>query len=88
MANVLGAGAQLAVNLTRDNGQVLAITYAVTLAIYILLVGGAAWTKRRWLFAVAIGLHTLLYLGIAVASIATPPAPETPLGKATAEVVQ
>ncbi len=88
VANVLGACGQMAVNLTRENGQMLVMTYAVTLAIYILLVGAAAWTKRRRLFAVAIGLHTCLYLYIAVASVAVPPQLETPLGRATAEVSQ
>jgi hypothetical protein len=85
LANLLGMCGQLAVNLTRENGQALASAYSVNLAIYIVLVGVAAWTKRRWLFAVAIGLHTALYLYIAVFSVASPPPPETPLGKATAE---
>jgi hypothetical protein len=85
LANVIGVCGQLAINLTRENGQALATAYAINLAIYIVLVGGAAWTKRKWLFALAIGLHTLIYLYIAVVSIASPPPPESPLGRATAE---
>ncbi len=87
VANLLGVCGQLAVNLTRENGQTLVINYAVNIVIYIILVGGAALTKRRWLFAVAIGLHIVLYLFIAVASIAAPAPPETPLGQAKAEAV-
>lgn len=85
LANLLGMCGQMAVNLTRENGLALAQAYGVNLAIYLVLVGGAAWTKRRWLFAVAIGLHTLLYLAIAVLSILSPPPADTPLGKATKE---
>lgn len=88
VANTLAAAAQLAVNLTRENGLVVAITYAAFLGVYALLIGVAAWTKRRWLIALAIGLHTLLYLYIAVHSVVSPPPPETPLAHASAEVSQ
>lgn len=70
LANLLGGGAQIAVNLMRDNGQALAMSYAGTLAIYVVLIGVAAWTKRRWLIAAAIWLHIALYLYIAVMSVA------------------
>jgi hypothetical protein len=73
LANLLGVAGQLAVNLTRANGQALAFAYAINMAIYIVLIGVAAWTRRRWLFATAIGAHTLLYLYIAVLSILSPP---------------
>lgn len=88
VANMLGMCGQLAVNLTRENGQALAISYSVNALIYLVLVGGAAWTRNRAVFAVAIGLHTLLYLGIAVASVASPAPAETPLGRATAEAAE
>lgn len=74
LANLLGVAGQMAVNLTRENGLGLAINYAINMGIYIVLIGAAAWTKRRWLFAAAIGLHTLLYLYIAVVSVQSPPA--------------
>jgi hypothetical protein len=73
LANLLGVAGQLAVNLTRENGAGLASAYAINMGIYIVLIGGATWTKRRWLFATAIGAHTLLYLYIAVISILRPP---------------
>lgn len=85
LANLLGVCGQLAVNMTRENGVVLAINYALNLAIYVVLVGGAALTKRRWLFGALIGLHTALYVAIAVLSVINPPHPDTPLGKAQAE---
>ncbi|GAA0653180.1 hypothetical protein [Brevundimonas lenta] len=85
LANLLGGAAQLAVNLTRDNGQYLLGYYSVTIAIYVALVGLAAWTKRRWLFALTLGLHTALYLSLAVLTVLTPPHPETPVAQAVAE---
>lgn len=88
IANLLGMCAQLAVNLTRENGLVLAISYSINLVIYLVLVGGAALTKRAWLFGLLIGLHTILYLVIALYTVVSPPHPDTPLGKATAEAVQ
>lgn len=85
IANVLGACGLLAVNMTRENGLLIIAQYAVSLAIYLLLAGGAALTKRRWLFGALIGLHTALYLAIAVLTVINPPHPDTPLGKAQAE---
>lgn len=74
LANLLGVAGQLAVNLTRENGAGLATVYSVNMGIYIVLIGCAALTRRRWLFALTIGAHTLLYLYIAVVSILHPPA--------------
>ncbi|EGF89659.1 putative membrane protein [Asticcacaulis biprosthecium C19] len=87
VANLLGMCGTYAVNLTRENGVVLAISYSMNLAIYLVLVGLAAWTKRRWLFIVALGLHVILYLFVAVYSVVVPPPPNTPLGQATAEAI-
>lgn len=84
LANVLGVSGQFAVNLTRESGMTLVIHYALNLAVYLLLVGGAALTKRRWLFGVLIGLHTALYLAIAVLTVLNPPHPDTPLAEAQA----
>jgi hypothetical protein len=33
----------------------------------------AAWTKRRWLFALTLGLHTAIYLYLAAHTILWPP---------------
>lgn len=73
VANLLGGGAQLAVNMTRENGVYLLGYYSVTIAIYVVLIGVAAWTKRRWLFALTLGLHTALYLYLAAHTILWPP---------------
>jgi hypothetical protein len=66
LANMLGLAGALAANWTRENGLSLMMGYGLNVAIYLLLVGLAARTKRRWLFGTAIGLHTALYLAIAV----------------------
>lgn len=66
LANMLGLAGALAANWTRENGLALMMGYGLNVSIYLLLVGLAAWTKRRWLFGTAIGLHTALYLAIAV----------------------
>lgn len=88
IANLLGVSAQFAVNLTRENGQLLIALYAVNLAIYLVLVGLAAWTKRRWVFAAALGLHVALYLYIAAHTLVAPPHPESPLAQMSAEVTE
>ena len=65
VANLLGVGAMLGANLGRENGIALMLGYAVNGALYVLLVGLAAIARRRTLFAIAIGLHVLIYLIIA-----------------------
>jgi hypothetical protein len=85
LANLIGVGGQLAVNLTRDNGQALVTAYSINMGIYVVLVGIAAWTKRKWVFGIAIGLHILLYLYIAVLSLVSPAPAHTAQGQATAE---
>lgn len=85
LANVIGVIGQLAVNLTRENGQALVTAYAINLAIYLVLVGVAAWTKRKWVFGAAIGLHVLIYLYFAVVTIVSPPPGDSAVGQARAE---
>lgn len=85
VANLLGVSAQFAANLTRENGAMLIGLYAVNLTIYLVLVGLAIWTKRRWLIAVALGLHIALYVYIAVHTVLWPAPPESALAQATAE---
>lgn len=85
LANLIGVCGQLAVNLTRENGQALVTAYSINLAIYVVLVGVAAWTRRRWLFAAAIGLHILIYLYIAVVTIVSPPPGDSAQGQRKAD---
>lgn len=85
LANLLGVSAQFAANLTRENGAQLIVAYAVNLAIYLVLVGAAAWTKRRWIIAVALGLHVALYLFIAGFTVVNPAPAHTAVGEARAE---
>ncbi|MFJ6024706.1 hypothetical protein ACIQC9_08935 [Brevundimonas sp. NPDC092305] len=88
LANLLGGAAQLAVNFARENGQLIVATYGLFIGVYVVLVGLAAWTKRRWLFAVALGLHVVLYLYIAVYTVVSPPSPQSPLAHVRAETIQ
>lgn len=74
VANLLGLAGALGANWTRENGMALMMGYGFNVAVYLLLVGLAAWTKRRWLFGAAIGLHTALYLVIAVLTALNPSA--------------
>ncbi|ATQ41649.1 hypothetical protein [Caulobacter mirabilis] len=67
-ANLLSVGVLLAVNLNREGGVGLATAYGVTVGLYLLLVLPAAFTRRAWLFGALIGLHTAVYLTIAVMS--------------------
>lgn len=72
LANLLGAGAAFWANLDRENGMMLMQSYAVTIALYLILVLPAAFTRRRWLFGATIGLHVALYIFLAVATAMSP----------------
>ena len=71
-ANLLGAAAALAANLGRENGMLLITGYAMNLALYIALIVPAAFARKPRLFAVLIGLHTAIYLVIAVGTALYP----------------
>jgi hypothetical protein len=75
VANLLNVAVLLAVNLDRPGGMTIMKTYAVTMALYLALVGAAAFAKGPRLFATMIGLHTAIYLAIAVYSVVAPTAP-------------
>lgn len=72
LANLLGVAGALAANWTRENGMGLMAAYALNIAVYLVLVGAAAITRRRWIFGVSIGLHTAIYLVIAVLTAFNP----------------
>jgi hypothetical protein len=74
VANLLGLAGALGANWTRENGMALMMGYGLNVAVYLLLVGLAAWTRRGWLFGASIGLHTVLYLVIAVLTALNPSA--------------
>ena len=75
----LVAGA-LAANWTRENGMALMRAYGLNISVYLVLVGAAAVTRRRWLFGAAIGLHTAIYLVIAVLTALNPASVVTEAG--------
>ena len=74
LANLLNVAVLLMVNLDRPGGMMVMATYAVTMALYLVLVGAAAFAKGPRLFATMIGVHTALYLVIAAYSVVSPSA--------------
>jgi len=72
LANLLGVAGALAANWTRENGMALMAAYALNIAVYLILIGAAAITRQRWIFGVAISLHTAIYLVIAVLTALNP----------------
>ncbi|MFC5372240.1 hypothetical protein ACFPIF_06755 [Brevundimonas faecalis] len=74
LANLLMLAGAVWVNMAKGGGMQVAVSYAVNLAIYLVLILPAALTRRAWLFALAMGLHILLYLYLAGLSIANPAA--------------
>lgn len=71
-ANLLAIIAAFFANVTRTNGMALMTSYAVTVAIFLVLVGVAFLSRRRWLVVTGLGLHIAIYLVIALISILTP----------------
>ena len=71
-ANVLNSSALMLVNLTREHGLYLVGQYATVTALYIVLTGIAAFTRRRWLFGATIGFQVALYLFLAAMSVMAP----------------
>ena len=45
-------------------------SYAITWGLYVVLIVPAALSRRRWLVVTCLGLHTAVYLSIAVANLA------------------
>ncbi len=72
LANLMMLAGTVAVNLPKNSGLQVAISYGFNLAIYLVLVIPAALTRRAWLFAVTVGLHIALYLFLAGLSILNP----------------
>ena len=76
VANLLMVATAFWANQARDGGaNGLMAAYAVTLALYLVLVLPAAFSKRAWVIAGTLGLHILIYVAIAVGS-ALHPTPE------------
>jgi hypothetical protein len=58
--------------LARPQGALLMANYGVTMSLYVLLIVPAALTRRAMVFTVLVGIHTAIYLFIAVRT-ALPP---------------
>lgn len=72
LANLLMLIGTVCMNLTKNNGLEVAVSYGFNLLIYLGLVIPAALTRRAWLFALTVGLHIVLYLFLAGLSIVNP----------------
>ena len=60
-------------------GDTLSMHYAATWLLYVVLILPAALSRRRWLVATLIGLHTAVYLAIAALTLTgTPPVASVP----------
>lgn len=62
LANVLSVCLLVAANLHRQGGSGVLASYAVTLGLYIVLIGPAAFARKPPLFAALVGLHVVIYL--------------------------
>lgn len=71
-------------HLLQDASPVLLATYAVNVALYVVLVVPAAFARRPPLFAALMGLHVFIYLALGALSVVTPQAAEPPPAQATA----
>ncbi|MBN8551493.1 MAG: hypothetical protein J0L52_01190 [Caulobacterales bacterium] len=83
LANLLLIAAISWASMTHNNGAGIPWDYAVNMGLYLALIGTAAVTRRRWLVMGALGLHTVIYLILAVLTAAATPAPANDQGQIT-----
>ncbi len=72
LANLLMLAVASPSILARPQGALLMANYGVTMSLYVLLIVPAALTRRGMVFTVLVGIHTAIYLFIAVRT-ALPP---------------
>lgn len=72
LANVMSVAVILGVNAANGQQQNLVWHYLTTLGLYAVLTIPAALTRRRWLFAILVGLQVAIYLFLATLSLAMP----------------
>lgn len=85
LANAMSVGVILGVNAAHGQQQTLVWHYLTTLGVYVVLTVPAALTRRRWLFAVLVGLQVAIYLILASLSLAFPEVSAATEALATAE---
>ena len=71
-ANLISVAVLVPVNMARMGGANLLATYGLYVAIYIGLIVPAAFVRKAWLVGALVGLHTAIYLAIAVLSAISP----------------
>ena len=74
LANLMMLIGAVWVNMSKSNGQQIAMSYGLNLIIYLALVIPAALTRRAWVFALTVGLHIALYLYLVGLSLINPAA--------------
>jgi len=85
LANVMSVAVILGVNAANGQQQNLVWHYLTTAGLYVVLTVPAALTRRRWLFAVLVGLQVAVYLILATLSLALPEASAATEALTTAE---
>lgn len=72
LTNVLMVVATLWMKWGQPDSSRLLMAYGQNLALYAVLIGAAAVTRRSWLFGLAVGLHVAVYLWYVGLSLAVP----------------
>jgi len=86
LANALMVAVSAPFWLARPGGLTTVVGMGVTMLLYVALVVPAALTRKRWVFGALIGLHTAIYLAIAVYSAVVPRAVVNEGGQGNAPV--
>lgn len=73
LANLMAFAAMVWANTSRVFGMGVIWNYVITMGLYLVLIGAAALSRRRWLVVGALGLHIAIYLALAVLSAIMPP---------------
>lgn len=76
VANATAVLVAVPIILTMPGGHFLLINYGVNLALYVLLVVPAAFTRNKTVFATLMGIHIAIYLALGALSAAFPDAGE------------
>lgn len=72
LTNLLMTGATLWMKWGQADAGRLLYAYGQNQLLYLALIVPAAMTRRAWLFATAVGLHVVIYIGFAAVSMAAP----------------
>jgi len=71
-ANMLSLAVLIPANIDREGGRALLATYGVYVVLYVGLIVPAAFVRKAWQVGLLIGLHTAIYIAVALLSGLTP----------------